>query len=144
MTENWTKKCYSRLLIDNHITEDDPSFMSRFDPEQYVSMVKSAGVESAMVYACCHNGNCYYPTKVGHVHKNLGGRDIFGQTVTGLRNSGIVPIAYYTVIFHNQSAKDNPLWRMTDAMGLQSKGDTGILAQIILIAFHFSNHKSLK
>ncbi len=68
MTDNWATKCYSRLLIDNHISEDAPAFMSRFDPEQYVAMAKQAGAESAMVYACCHNGNCYYPTTVGHMH----------------------------------------------------------------------------
>jgi len=108
-------------LIDSHITEDAPAFMSRFDPEQYVAMAKQAGAESAMIYACCHNGNCYYPTKVGHMHKNLGGKDIFGMTVNRLRNAGIAPIAYYTVIYHNHAAKSHPPWRMTDASGQQHK-----------------------
>jgi hypothetical protein len=74
-------EAYSRILVDNHITEDDPSFMSKFAPAQYAAMIKKAGVDSAMVYACCHNGNCYYPTKVGHMHSNLKGKDIFGQTI---------------------------------------------------------------
>ena len=56
------EKCYSRLLIDNHITDLLPEFMSCFDPRNYVEMVKLAGVEASMVYACDHNGNCYYPT----------------------------------------------------------------------------------
>ncbi len=53
----WYKRCYARLLIDNHITEHDPSFMSRFDPERYVAMVQRGGIEASMVYATCHNGN---------------------------------------------------------------------------------------
>ena len=61
---DWIKKCYSRMLIDNHITDLNPKFMSKFDPEQYVAMVRRAGVKSAMVYSCDHNGNCYYPTRV--------------------------------------------------------------------------------
>lgn len=113
----WMKQCYSRLLIDNHITDLKPEFMSRFEPAEYVRMVKLSGVESSMVYACCHNGNCYYPTKVGHMHANLHGRDIFGETVAGLRREGIVPIAYYTVIFHNNSAKGHPEWRQRDVTG---------------------------
>lgn len=116
---DWIQKCYSRLLIDNHISEDDSSFMTRFDPQEYVRLVKMAGVEAAMVYACCHNGNCYYPTAVGHMHRNLQGRDIFGETVRLLRQEGITPVAYYTTIYHNQSAKTHPAWRMQDASGRQ-------------------------
>jgi hypothetical protein len=82
-------------------------------------MVKRAGIDAAMVYACCHNGNCYYPTKVGHMHKNLHGRDIFGEIVSLLRQAKITPIAYYTTIYHNQSAITHPDWRMQDITGAQ-------------------------
>jgi len=116
---DWQERCYARLLIDNHITEDDPSFMAKFDPERYVAMVKRAGTEAAMVYATCHNGNCYYPTKVGHVHANLKGRDLYGDTVKALKREGIVPIAYYTSIYHNHSAKTHPAWRVTHPNGNQ-------------------------
>lgn len=116
---DWYKRCYSRLLIDNHISEDDAAFMTKFDPERYVAMVRKAGVKSCMVYAVCHNGNSYYPTTVGHMHKNLNGRDIFGETVNLLRREGIVPIAYYTSIYHNNSAKTHPDWRITRPDGTQ-------------------------
>ena len=119
---NWIENCYTRLLIDNHITEDDPGLMTRFDPGRYVSLVKKAGVEASMVYACDHNGNCYYPTRAGHMHHNLAGRDIFGETVALLRSAGIFPIAYYTSIYHNHSAKNHPAWRMQDIAGVQHSG----------------------
>jgi hypothetical protein len=118
----WIESSYARLLIDNHITEDDPSFMSRFDPHAYVEKVKLSGVDAAMVYACCHNGNCYYPTRVGHMHANLQGRDIFGETVALLRDAGITPVAYYTTVYHNHSAQTHPTWRMQDAAGHQHQG----------------------
>lgn len=119
---SWYEECYTRLLIDNHITEHDPSFMTKFDPSNYVAMVKRGGIEASMVYACDHNGNCYYPTKVGHQHKNLNGRDIFGETVKLLRAEGIVPVAYTTVIFHNHSAQQHPDWRMEAFDGHQHDG----------------------
>lgn len=119
---DWYKRCYVRLLIDNHISEDDASFMTRFDPENYVAMVRKAGVEAAMVYATCHNGNCYYRTRVGHMHANLDGRDIFGETVDLLRREGIVPVAYYTSVFHNHSAMTHPEWRLTLPDGTQHRG----------------------
>lgn len=118
----WYQRCYSRLLIDNHISEDDPSSMTNFDAEHYVACVKKAGVDSAMVYAACHNGNCYYPTKVGHMHAHLQGRDIFGEIITLLRRENIVPIAYYTSIYHNHSAKTHPAWRITLPSGDQHHG----------------------
>ena len=68
-------QAFARLLVDCHISEDDPSYLTRFDPVSYVAMARQAGVDSAMVYACCHNGNCHYPTRVGHMHKNLRGRE---------------------------------------------------------------------
>ncbi len=116
---DWMKKCYSRLLIDNHITDLKPEHMYKFDPQNYVDMVKLSGVDSSMVYACDHNGNCYYPTEAGHQHVNLQKRDIFGEIVALLRQEKIVPIAYYTVIFHNHSAQTNPSWRMHDIAGVE-------------------------
>lgn len=119
---DWMQSCYTRLLIDNHISEDDPSFMTRFDPLRYVALVKQAGVEASMVYACDHNGNCYYPSQVGHPHRNLNDRDIFGETVSRLRQAGLHPIAYYTAIYHNHSARTHPAWRMQDPTGQQHDG----------------------
>ena len=113
---------YARTLVDNHISEADPSFMRKFDPATYAELMKTAQAEASMVYACCHNGNCYYPTKIGHMHKNLDGRDIFGETVAELRKRDILPVAYYTAIYHNESALNHPEWRQIDAAGLQREG----------------------
>ena len=110
------------MLIDNHITDCDPSYMNKFSPDNYVDMIRTAGVNSSMVYACDHNGNCYYPTKVGHVHGGIAGRDIFGETVAKLRKNGVTPIAYYTILYHNDSAERLPGARMHDINGLERNG----------------------
>ena len=36
----WYEHCYSRLLIDNHITDLRDEYMSRFSPEEYVRLVQ--------------------------------------------------------------------------------------------------------
>ena len=113
----WFQESYARILVDNHISEDSPDFMSKFDPRAYVDAIISTGCDASMVPACDINGNCYYPSKVGHMHQNLKGRDIFGQTVALLKQSGITPRAYYNVIWHNDAAKNNPQWRLRDAGG---------------------------
>ncbi len=118
----WFEHSYARLLIDSHITDQRPEYMAKFDPANYVAMVQTSGVDAAMVYACDHNGNCYYPTRVGHMHAGLAGRDIFGETVGGLRGAGIVPVAYTTVVFHNDAAARHPEWRMRSADGTERHG----------------------
>ena len=109
--------CYSRLLVDSHITDLRSEYMSRFSPEEQVQLTKLSGVEAAMVYACDHNGNCYYPTRIGHQHTGLKGRDAFGETVAGLRRAGIPTIAYYTVIYHNDCARRFPESSVIDSLG---------------------------
>lgn len=118
----WNSRCYARLLIDNHITDQRPGYMGRFSSKDYVRLVKESGVESAMVYSCDHNGNCYYPTEVGHRHGNLGGRDLFGEVVSGLRGEGIVPVAYYTAVYHNDCARRLPGARIIDNVGHDHDG----------------------
>ena len=120
--EKWYQGSYRRFLVDSHITDDKPEFMAQFEPSQFVDSIKRAHVDSAMICACCHNGNCYYPTRVGHMHKNLHGRDVFGENVRLLRKEGIVPVAYYTVIYHNESAQKHSDWRLTYKDGRQHDG----------------------
>lgn len=114
--------CYSRLLIDNHITDLKPEYMRKFDPAEYVEMVRLAGVEAAMVYASDHNGNCYYPSRIGHVHGGCVGRDLFGETVRLLAEAGIVPVGYHTVVYQNEPAFRHPEWRIRSRAGDESHG----------------------
>ncbi len=114
--------CYSRILIDNHITDRKVEYMRRFDPAEYVRMIRLSGVDSSMVYASDHNGNCYYPSKVGHVHAGCAGRDLFGETVRLLAEAGIVPVAYHTLIYQNEPALRHPRWRIRSFSGAESHG----------------------
>ncbi|MCQ2353009.1 MAG: beta-galactosidase [Victivallaceae bacterium] len=119
---NWMNQCYSRLLVDNHITDCHAQYMTKYDPKEYVRLVKISGVESAMVYSCDHNGNCYYPTKVGHQHANLKGRNVFAETVDLLDAEKIVPVIYYTMIFHNDLWARHPEVRQHDICGVDHHG----------------------
>ena len=58
MEQAWYQKNYRRNLVDMHIEDWDESFLSEFDPEEYVRMLKRANVTCAMVYANSHVGLC--------------------------------------------------------------------------------------
>ena len=75
----WFQQSHRRILIDSHIADWDKKFLSKFNPVDYVKRLRSAKASSAMVFASCHLGNCYYPTEIGHQHKGLNGRDVLGN-----------------------------------------------------------------
>ena len=74
----WFQRSYRRNLVDMHIDDWDESFLSKLDPVIYVEMLKTANVQSAMVYANSHIGYCFWPTKNGQMHRGLRGRDFLG------------------------------------------------------------------
>ena len=117
----WYQGSYRRNLVDMHIEAWDESFLSKLDPKVYVEMLKTANVQSAMVYANSHIGYCYWPTKSGEMHRGLRGKDIFGQITSLCRKEGMDVIAYYTLIFNNWAYDHDPSWRILYNGGTPSR-----------------------
>jgi hypothetical protein len=103
--------------VDQHITDHDPRFLSQFDAEAYVQMLRLARVQSAIIYAHSHVGLCFFPTKVGPVHGALGDRDFFGEVVETAHAAGIAGVAYLSAIFDTAAYRANPDWRIRDVAG---------------------------
>ncbi len=112
----WYRNSFRRNLIDMHIADSDERFMSEFDPKTYADMMELAQVDTAIVYASSCLGNCYWPTKVGHMHQGLKGRDIFGETIGLLKRKNIHTVAYVNY-WSRRACLDHPDWQMRDAKG---------------------------
>ncbi len=84
----WPKQVYRRLLIDTHIPDWDPRFLSRFDTAEYVDTIVRAGFQQIMPYTNSCVGLALWKTKVGQMHANLHGRDMFGEIVTEAAAAG--------------------------------------------------------
>ena len=93
----WYKSSTWRNLIDMHIPDWNPEFLSEFSPEEYAQSMVDAQVDASIVYAGNCLGMCFWPTKVGHMHKGLKGRDINSETIKALREQGIKVIVYYNI-----------------------------------------------
>lgn len=117
MVSEWYKHAWRRNVVDTHIDDWDETFLSRLDPADYVQRLRDAGVESAVVYAHSHVGHSNYPTKVGHMHPGLNGRDVFGEILELCHRHGIKVVAYYSLIYNNWVYARHPDWRMTDVKG---------------------------
>ncbi|MCL5986172.1 MAG: alpha-L-fucosidase [Actinobacteria bacterium] len=89
----------TRLLLDFHTPEWHPEILSRFDAKKIVEIVKKSSVDCLTFYAKDHYGHCYYNTKVGHKHKNMGDRDFLAEVIAEANARGLMVQIYYTVNF---------------------------------------------
>ena len=113
----WIKGNYRRNLMDMHIDDWHPEFLTKINVKEYVEALKAAGIQAAMVKGKPHTGLCNYPTKVGRMHKGLNGYDFLGDMVKTCHENGIAVIAYFTQIFDNWAYEEHPSWRLVTAEG---------------------------
>ena len=124
----WFQRSYRRNLVDMHIDDWDENFLSELDPKTYVEMLKTAKVQSAMVYANSHIGYCFWPTKNGQMHSGLRGRDFLGEIIQRCHKEGINVVVYYTLVFDNWAYDHDPSWRILYDGGIASR-DTPVLGR---------------
>ena len=113
----WIEGNYRRNLMDMHIDDWNPEFLSKINVEEYVEALKDAGVQAAMVKGKPHTGLCYYPTKVGRMHRGLKGYDFLGEMIKACHANTIAVIAYFSQIFDNWAYEEHPAWRVVTAEG---------------------------
>ena len=117
MPNQWYHRAYRRAVVDQHITDHDPRFLSQFDAAHYVDMLRLCGAQSAVIYAHSHVGLCFFPSATGHVHSALGDRDFFGEVVEEAQAADIAAVAYLSAIFDTAAYKANEDWRIRDIAG---------------------------
>ena len=120
----WYQQHFKRNLIDMHIVDWDERFLSHFDPEAYADAVAASGVDTVIIYAGNCQGMCFWPSARGHMHQNLHGRDIFGETVAACRARGLKIVGYYN-IWNRYEFDHHPEWRMRDISGRAARVEHG-------------------
>lgn len=115
----WYKNLYRRQLLDMHIEDWNPDFLSCFSPENYVENLKKADVNYTMIYFQSHVGLCYYPTKVGTIHTAFIKKpDLIKRTVDFCHKNNIRVCGYYSLIYNTCEHDNHPEWRMKCQNGL--------------------------
>lgn len=103
---------YRQIHLDFHTSEHIPGVGSAFDPDDFVGTLKAAHVDSITIFAKCHHGWSYYPTKVGAPHPNLARPDLLGDMVTALTEADIDCPIYISVQWDERNARLHPEWRL--------------------------------
>lgn len=106
---------YRQIHLDFHTSEHIPNVGSAFDPDAFVATLKRAHVDSITLFAKCHHGWSYYPTRIGAPHPNLACSDLLGDMVTALNAADIESPIYISVQWDERNARLHPEWRVLSA-----------------------------
>lgn len=107
----WYKSRYRRNLVDMHINDWNEKFLSEFDPDAYLSYLKKAEVNSAMIYLQSHAGLCYFPTEAGEMHAAFRNDPAkMRRLIDACRAQGIAVTGYYSLIFNTAEHDKHPEW----------------------------------
>ena len=107
---------FRHIHLDFHTSPLIPNIGQHFDPETFIATLQRAHVNSIALFAKCHHGMSYYPTRLGVTHPHLE-FDLFGSMVNACKQAGIRVVAYTTVTLDEYMATQHPEWRQVDEQG---------------------------
>lgn len=115
-----------QVHLDFHTSPYIEGIAADFDPYEFATTLKRAHVNSVTIFAKCHHGYAYFPSKVCPVHPHLTppGRDLLGEQIKALHKEGIRCPIYITVGWDAYSAQHHPEWRAMYKNGLFGDWDT--------------------
>ncbi|MCL2708725.1 MAG: beta-galactosidase trimerization domain-containing protein [Defluviitaleaceae bacterium] len=126
---------YRQIHLDFHTSELIGGIGAQFDADEWVETLKLGRVNSINVFAKCHHGMFYYPTKVGTVHPGLGSLNLLGEMAKVLRREQIRFVIYTCVNWSEDTALKHPEW--------QQLNKAGVLGQRSPFEDHFCNWRNL-
>jgi len=106
---------FRQIHLDFHTSEHIPGIGSAFDAEDFANTFSEANVDSVTLFAKCHHGWSYYPTKAGAPHPELSRPDLLGDMITALKAKDIEAPVYISVQWDERNARLHPEWRVMSA-----------------------------
>lgn len=108
-----------QVHLDFHTSEKIPGVASAFNAEEFAATVKNASISSMTVFAKCHHGWLYYPSKKypEKIHPNLCEPELMLKQVRALHSVGVRAPVYITVQWDYQSAISRPEWLIRNKDG---------------------------
>jgi hypothetical protein len=105
-----------QVHLDFHTSPHVPGVGAEFDLQQLARTLQTAHVNSVTVFAKCHHGYSYYPTRVGTIHPHLK-RDLLGEMIAACHQAGIRAPVYTTVVWDELAWQTHPEWRQLSPAG---------------------------
>lgn len=108
---------YRQIHLDFHTSPYIEGVGDHFDSGEFIKTLKDAHVNSINLFAKCHHGMYYYPTKIGTMHPNLK-FDLFGEQIKACKENDIRALAYTCVSWNEDWADRHPEWLTVDQNGV--------------------------
>ncbi len=98
--------------LDFHTTEQIPGVGKDFNAKKFAETFKKADVTSVTVFARCHHGWVYYPSKSFPeiIHPNLTNQNLLIEQIDALHAVDIKAPVYVTVQWDYHTATTHPEW----------------------------------
>ena len=102
-----------RIHLDFHTSPDIEGIGEHFNKEEFTATLKAAGIDLMTVFAKCHHGYCYYPTRVGKMHPHLK-FNLLKEQIEAIHAAGAKAPIYITLGWSKLDADLHPEWQMVD------------------------------
>ena len=100
---------FRQVHLDFHTSEKIGGVGSRFDKQQFQAALKTGHVDSITVFAKCHHGWSYYPSKVGPAHPALA-CDLLSEQIAAAHEIGVKTPVYLSAGLDEQLVYKHPEW----------------------------------
>lgn len=105
-----------QVHLDFHTSPNIPNIGGNFSRENFQAALKAGNLESITVFAKCHHGYCYYPTKVGTQHPHLD-FDLTGAMIDAAHEVGVRAPIYIPMGWSHLDSQTHPEWVSRNADG---------------------------
>ncbi len=99
-----------QIHLDFHTSGLMENIGGKFNKEAFQKALKTGNVESITMFAKCHHGFCYYPTKISTMHPNVN-FDLIGEMIDAAHEIGVRAPVYITAGWSAEDAEKHPKWR---------------------------------
>ena len=99
--------------LDFHTSPDITGIGERFDKKKFTETVKAASIDLMTVFAKCHHGYAYYPSKLCPMHPGLS-FNLLGELRDAIHAAGAKAPIYITAGWSKKDADEHPEWHQID------------------------------
>ncbi len=107
---------FRQVHLDFHTSPLIADVGADFDPAGFAQTLTEAHVNSINIFAKCHHGMAYYPSKVGPMHPGLK-FDLLGEMIAACHKVDILTPVYITVMWDQFAAEQHADWLAIDEHG---------------------------
>lgn len=107
---------FRQVHLDFHTSPLITDVAADFNTANFVQTLQDAHINSINIFAKCHHGMAYYPSKVGPVHPGLK-IDLLGEMIKACHAADILTPVYITVMWDQYAAEQHADWRVLDEHG---------------------------